>query len=172
MGDPQSVLTRVEHLLKQALTYLETDHKAAWRCLSDASTLLGTNVEDSQVSTPGATDVRPGGLSNWQAKRTLAYIEANLASKIGLGDLANLAALSRSHFSRAFKHSLGLPPMEYVGVRRMERAKAMISSTRESLTEVALACGYSDQAHFNRRFRDLMGITPGRWRRSNMAVPD
>jgi len=87
---------------------------------------------------------------------------------MGTGDLANVVALSKSHFSRAFKLSLGLSPMEYVVVRRVERAKAMISSTRERLAEVALACGFADQAHFNRRFRDLIGMSPGRWRRSNV----
>ena len=73
-------------------------------------------------------------------------------------------------FSRAFKLSLGVSPMEYVAVRRVERAKEMISCTRERLAEVALACGFADQAHLNRRFRDLMGVSPGRWRRSNVVV--
>jgi AraC family transcriptional regulator len=177
VGDVQVSSSRVEHLVKQAMNYFETDRKAAWRCLSDASTLLGTGVGDSGVSAPSAPgclslkNARPGGLANWQARRVLAYIEANLGSKLEIGDLANLVALSKSHFSRAFKHSLGMPPMEYVAVRRVERAKVMISSTRELLAEIALACGFADQAHLNRRFRDLIGMSPGRWRRSNMVAP-
>jgi AraC-like DNA-binding protein len=55
-------------------------------------------------------------------------------------------------------------------VRRVERAKVMISGTSEPLAEVALACGFADQAHLNRRFRDIVGVSPGRWRRSNGAV--
>jgi AraC family transcriptional regulator len=164
-----SASARVGHLVKQAMTHFETDRKAAWRCLSDASTLLGAEVEDSGVSAPSLENVQPGGLAKWQARRTLAYIEANLASKMGIGDLANVVALSKSHFSRAFKLSLGLSPMEYVVVRRVERAKAMISSTRERLAEVAVACGFADQAHLNRRFRALIGISPGRWRRSHIS---
>lgn len=160
--------SRVGLLLKQAMSYFETDRTAAWRCLRDASTLLR---EDSGASTQSLSNAQPGGLAGWQAKRILAYIEANLASKIDLDGLAKLVALSRSHFSRAFRHSLGLPPMVYVAVRRVERAKAMISSTRERLAEVALACGFADQAHFNRRFRELIGMSPGRWRRSNMHEP-
>src|SRR5580692_8820323 len=167
-----SASIRVEHLVRQAMTCFETDRKAAWRCLSDASTLLGAEVQDLGVNAPNVDKLQPGGLATWQARRTLAHIEANLASKMDIDDLANGVALSRSHFSRAFKRSLGFSPMEYVVVRRVERAKAMISGTREPLAEVALACGFADQAHLNRRFRDLIGMSPGRWRRSNVvAVP-
>lgn len=166
-----SASIRVGHLVRQAMTFFETDRKAAWRCLRDASTLLGPDAQDVGVHAPGLDMLRRGGLATWQARRTLAYIEANLASKMDIDDLANVVALSRSHFSRAFKHSVGQSPMEYVVVRRIERAKAMISGTREPLAGVALACGFADQAHLNRRFTDIVGISPGRWRRSNARVP-
>lgn len=164
--------TWIEHLLKQAMTYFETDRKAAWRCLRDASTLLGGDVENSPVSVPGLKSVRRAGLAKWQARQTLAYIEANLTSKIGIGDLAKVVSLSKSHFCRTFRESLGLPPMVYVAVRRVERAKALLCSTTEPIAEIALACGFADQSHFSRRFRDLVGMTPGRWRRSNLAGPE
>jgi AraC family transcriptional regulator len=165
-----SASMRVEHLVRQAMSVFETDRKAAWRCLSDASTLLGADAQDLGGNVPSVDKLQPGGLATWQARRTLAHIEANLASKMDTEDLAKVVALSRSHFSRAFKRSLGFSPMEYVVVRRVERAKAMISGTREPLAEVALACGFADQAHLNRRFRDIVGISPGRWRRSNAPV--
>jgi AraC family transcriptional regulator len=165
-----SASTRVGHLVKQAMSFFETDRMAAWRCLNDASRLLSANSDDSPVGSPGVEKPRPGGLANWQAKRTIAYIEENLGSKMDTGDLASVVALSRSYFCRAFKHSVGLPPMEYVVVRRVERAKAMISSTRDGLADIAMACGFADQAHLNRRFRDLVGMSPGRWRRSHVAV--
>jgi AraC family transcriptional regulator len=165
-----SASMRVEHLVRQAMSVFETDRKAAWRCLSDASTLLGADAQDLGGNVPSVDKLQPGGLATWQARRTLAHIEANLASKMDIEDLAKVVALSRSHFSRAFKRSLGFSPMEYVVVRRVERAKAMISGTREPLAEVALACGFADQAHLNRRFRDIVGISPGRWRRTNAPV--
>jgi AraC family transcriptional regulator len=165
-----SASMRVGHLVRQAMTFFETDRNAAWRCLNDASTLLGAEAQDLGGRGPSVDKLQPGGLATWQARRTLAYVEANLASKMDIDGLANVVALSRSHFSRAFKHSVGLSPMEYVVVRRVERAKSMISGTREPLAEVALACGFADQAHLNRRFRDIVGISPGRWRRSNAPV--
>jgi AraC family transcriptional regulator len=166
-----SASMRVGHLVRQAMSYFETDRKAAWRCLSDASTLLGAAEQDLDGKAPSGEKLQPSGLATWQAGQALAYIEANLAAKIEIGDLANLVALSRSHFSRAFKLTVGLSPMKYIIVRRVERAKALISSTAEPLAEVALACGFADQAHLNRRFGDVVGSSPGRWRRSNATAP-
>jgi AraC family transcriptional regulator len=166
-----SASMRVGHLVRQAMTFFETDREAAWRCLSDASSLLGSDAKDLGAESPSVDKLQSGGLATWQAGRTFAYIEANLGSKMEIDDLANVVALSRSHFSRAFKRSVGLTPMKYVIVRRVERAKVMISSTREPLAEVAVACGFADQAHLNRRFGDIVGVSPGRWRRSNATMP-
>lgn len=116
-------------------------------------------------------DLRPGGLAHWRAKRALAYIEAHLGTKIESAEVADCVALSKSHFSRAFKQSMGLSPMAYVSARRIERAKLMMTSTRERLSDIALACGFADQSHLNRYFRRVVGITPGVWRR-HWATPN
>src|SRR3984885_10784091 len=82
-----SASMRVGHLVRQAMTFFETDRKAAWRCLSDASTLLGADAQDLGVNAPSVEQFQPGGLATWQARRTLAHIEANLASKMEIDDL-------------------------------------------------------------------------------------
>ena len=107
------------------------------------------------------------GLARWQARRVLNHIDLNLASKLTVSALADLVALSNSHFSRAFRHALGFPPMTYVAARRIERAKQMMVSTGQPLCMIALACGFTDQPHFNRCFRRWAGISPGAWRRTN-----
>jgi AraC family transcriptional regulator len=84
--------------------------------------------------------------------------------------LAKLVSFSKSHFSRAFKQSLGLPPMTYVKMRRIERAKTLMTSTNQQLTEIALICGFADQSHLNRSFRRVLGVSPGRWRRTNVRM--
>jgi AraC family transcriptional regulator len=73
--------------------------------------------------------------------------------------------LSKCHFSRAFKQTVGSSPMAYVAVRRVERAKLMMTSTGQRLTDIALACGFADQSHLNRYFRRVVGVSPGLWRR-------
>jgi AraC family transcriptional regulator len=162
-----SASERVGHLIRRAMTFLGTDRRAAWLCLRDASTLLGAEPQESSNSAPALPNgFRPGGLARWQAMRAVAHIEVNLGSKIEIRELADLLALSKSHFSRAFKRSLGLSPMAYVAVRRVERAKVMMTSSAEQLTEIALACGFADQSHLNRSFRRRVGVSPGLWRRT------
>ena len=152
------------------MTFLETNREAAWRCLTDAATLLGPEPEESGREAPTLQSTfRRGGLAAWQAKRALAYIEANLESKLGICEMADLVVLSKSHFSRAFKHSLGSPPMAYVTLRRVERAKIMMASTGQRLTDIALACGFADQSHLSRCFRRVVGASPALWRR-NVAM--
>jgi AraC family transcriptional regulator len=144
----------------------ETNRAMAWRCLSDASNLLGTESDATNTpEAPAPITFKSGGLSVGQAKRALAFIEANLGSKIGIAELSALVALSKCHFCRAFKLTLGNSPMAYVSIRRIERAKLLITSTSECLSEIALACGFADQSHFNRSFSRTVGKSPGLWRR-------
>jgi AraC family transcriptional regulator len=158
------------HLVRRAITCFETDRAVAWRCLNDASTLLGADsvepFDDPQIE----RNARRCGLPNWRAKRALAYVEVHLGSKIEIDEMAGCVGLSKSHFSRAFKQSLGCSPMAYVSTRRVERAKLMMSSTQERLSDIALACGFSDQSHLNRCFRRIVGISPGVWRH-HLAAP-
>jgi AraC family transcriptional regulator len=161
-----SASERIGDLVRRAMTFFDTNREAAWCCLKDASTLLGLETVESDINAPALKCAfRTGGLAVWQAKRTVAYIEANLGSKLAIREMADLVALSKCHFSRAFKHTLGSSPMAYVGVRRVERAKLMMASTGQRLTEIALACGFADQSHLNRYFRRIVGVSPGLWRR-------
>lgn len=170
MGEASAMLVmsdaeRAGYLVRCAMEFMESDPHAAWRCLHDASTLLApTSPAAARGLLPRR--FRPGGLARWQVRRALAHIEANLASKMESRELADLVSFSKSHFSRAFKRSLGLPPMAYVLSRRVARAKLMIATTCEQLTDIALACGFADQAHLNRSFRRIVGMTPGLWRRT------
>jgi AraC family transcriptional regulator len=150
---------------------LESDCQGARRCLNDVLALLGPAPEEEGAEDRVARGVfEPGGLARWQARRALAYIDAHLGSRLDVPMLAKLVSFSKSHFSRAFKQSLGLPPMTYVKMRRIERAKALMTSTDQQLTDIALICGFADQSHLNRSFRRVLGVSPGRWRRTNVKA--
>ncbi len=109
----------------------------------------------------------PGGLAPWQVQLLTKHIEAQLVSRVDVAEMASLVRLSHSHFSRAFKASLGIPPGAYVMSRRVERVKLMMTSTADSLAQIGLACGFSDQAHLSKSFRRRVGMSPGAWRRIN-----
>jgi AraC family transcriptional regulator len=100
-------------------------------------------------------------------RRAIAYIEENPARTISLQELAIAAGLSRFHFSRIFKHKLGISPARYVERTRIERAKRLIINADMSLANVALAVGFADQSHFSRRFRFHEGRTPAGFAREH-----
>jgi AraC-like DNA-binding protein len=157
----ESPSARVGHLVMRAMQFFESNREVAWCCLRDASTLLGEESEAMGIEVPRLQSIlRPGGLAAWQANRALEYIEDNFGSKIAIQEMADCVALSKSHFSRAFRHSLGCSPMAYVVALRVERAKLMMTSTRERLAYIALACGFSDQPHLNKSFRRVVGVSP------------
>jgi AraC family transcriptional regulator len=84
---------------------------------------------------------------------------------IRIVDLAAAARLSKSYFSHVFQRTVGESPFSYVRRRRIERAQQMMLLTDKSLADIALACGLADQSHMNRCFRNLVGQSPGAWRR-------
>jgi AraC-like DNA-binding protein len=107
-----------------------------------------------------------GGLPAWQARRLAAHIDARLSERILIEELAQLAGLSTGHFCRAFKQTFGIPAHAYLLRRRIEFAQGVMLKTQLSLSEIALACGLSDQSHFTRAFRRIVGQTPHSWRRT------
>lgn len=107
-----------------------------------------------------------GGLAPWQIRKVSMHIAQNIDGPLRNGELAAVARLTTSHFSRAFRASVGIPPHEYVIQRRIERAKALMLSTDTPLGQIALDCGLSDQAHLSRLFVRLVGESPRSWRRN------
>ena len=104
-------------------------------------------------------------LSPPKLRRVMAFIEANLQESIGLADLAQAAGLSANHFLRVFKLATGETPYHFLRTRRLERARQLLADERIPLAELALECGFANQAHFTAAFSREIGISPGRYRR-------
>jgi AraC family transcriptional regulator len=107
-----------------------------------------------------------GGLAVWQQRIVAAYIEEHLSESIPLAALAQLARLSSCYFCRAFKRSFDVPPHRYQINRRIERAKALLANPGQSVTDVALALGFSKTSSFSTAFRQATGTTPTVYRRT------
>jgi AraC family transcriptional regulator len=110
-----------------------------------------------------------GGLARWQERLVCAFLEDNLGRDVALVELARLVDLSPSHFSRAFARSTGRPPHRYLLERRIERAKDMLATGELSITDIALACGFSTSQHFAATFRAKVGVRPSQWRKDRRA---
>lgn len=157
----------VAELLNDAKAALLSDREFARTCVARALDLLHRD----SASACGPASCVQGGLADWQVRRALAHIEAHLGSKIRVKDLAALTRLSASHFTRAFKQSVGQAPMTFVTARRMELAKRLLLATEDSISQISLACGMCDQAHLTRVFRRVVGESPTAWRRLHAVGP-
>ncbi|MBF5092194.1 helix-turn-helix transcriptional regulator [Novosphingobium sp. NBM11] len=111
-----------------------------------------------------------GGLASWQVRRVTDYIDQKLETPLITEELAAVARLSTGHFCRAFKVSLGETPHAYVIRQRLRRAQTLMIHTRDTLSQIACACGLTDQAHLTRLFRRIVGKTPMSWRRDHQCV--
>jgi AraC family transcriptional regulator len=161
-----SVLVR---LLQAVDGALDGDPPSARDCLARAMALLGLETDDldhAERETKRTDRVAKarGGLTPWQIRKLAEYVEANLSSGLRGSDLAQVAKLSGSYFARAFKESFGETPRSYVMRRRIYHAKVMMTHTDEPLSQIAVACGFADQAHFCRCFLRATGHRPLSWR--------
>jgi AraC family transcriptional regulator len=112
-----------------------------------------------------------GGLSHTKLERVIAHIEDNLASKLSLPGIAEIAGISVSHLKTLFRNSTGVPVYEYVLRRRVERAQLLLRNQRFSIAEVAVATGFAHQSHLARHMHRILGYTPSSLRRRPTKQP-
>lgn len=101
-----------------------------------------------------------GGLPAFRLRKVLAYIEGHLAEDLKLGELAEVAGMSKYHFSRLFKEAVGVPPYRYVVQQRVEAVRRLLLQTDLSVAQIALRTGFSSQSHLSTAFREHTGTTP------------
>jgi AraC-like DNA-binding protein len=141
--------------------------------LSSAAAIAATpeRLRDGAAISVCGRRPETSGLAPWQEKRVAAFIDANLAGGVALDDLARVVRLSSSHFARAFKRSFGQTPHQFVIERRIARARDLMVGGDAPLCQIALQCGFADQAHLSRMFGKMIGTPPGAWRGSTTKLP-
>jgi AraC family transcriptional regulator len=107
-----------------------------------------------------------GGLAPWQERRAKEMLMADLSGGLTIRQLASACRLSCSHFSQAFRQTVGCPPHQWLLAQRVERAKQMILNTAQPLSDIALETGFADQSHFTRVFTQRVKASPAAWRRA------
>ncbi|MBF2029577.1 MAG: helix-turn-helix transcriptional regulator [Oscillatoriales cyanobacterium C42_A2020_001] len=105
-----------------------------------------------------------GGLSQRSLQQVLDHIDSFLDRDLSLEALASVVGISRYHFINLFKQSMGMTPHQYVIQQRIERAQMLLRDRTLAISEISLACGFTNQSHFTRLFRKHVGVTPKTYR--------
>jgi AraC family transcriptional regulator len=150
-------------LLDAAMGHLNRE-QAAHDAVLEATSLLRRQV-DPQPAERIADDGKERLLA-WQARKVLDYIDKHITSRVPVADLCALVWCSEAHFSRSFRGTFGYSPHAFVVRRRVELAANYMLKTDMFLSDIALECGFADQAHLCKHFRVVIGETPAAWRRA------
>lgn len=93
------------------------------------------------------------------------YIKANYAESLTVEQLADIVHLSKSYFMGLFRKTYGMSAIAYVHRIRMEAVCELLKNSDDSITDIAICCGYPSIANFNRHFKKNVGMTPGEYRK-------
>lgn len=101
-----------------------------------------------------------------RVRRAVFYMEQNMTFVLSTEQVAEEAGVSARQLERLFQIFLRESPASYFRKLRLRHANWMLRNTRRSITEIAMECGFSDNSHFAKRFKNFFGISPGRARRA------
>jgi AraC family transcriptional regulator len=152
---------RLQLLLQKALRQLDAgevpDRQACANYIAQA-----LRIHRDAMSSRKA--VVPSGLAAWQIRTVRDMALSNLEAQLAITDLAEACRLSRGYFTRAFKTTFGQSPHRWRHQQRIAHACMLLRSMSTAIAEVAVMCGFNDQAHFTRAFKIAMGTTPHAYR--------
>lgn len=130
------------------------------KLLSASAAVLAPTILKAWLN-PGVTSRSPHGLTVAQRQRVSDFIDQHLREPIDRTVLASAIGMAVSHFSRKFKLSTGLAPMQYLWRCRLYRARQLLESGDWKVAAVAAECGFYDQSHLDRQFRKEFHCSPG-----------
>jgi AraC family transcriptional regulator len=160
---------RVVTLLETAVSQLHGQEYAAHGKLLEAASLMRLQIDPSDARKD--PDAR-GRLLAWQVRKVRDYIDSHITGPVLVADLCALIQRSEAHFSRSFKRTFGESPHAFLVRRRVELAAQFMLTTDAPLIDIALRCGFTDQAHLCKHFRQATDQTPAAWRRAHKSQVD
>ncbi|MBC3787657.1 helix-turn-helix transcriptional regulator [Spirosoma utsteinense] len=149
---------------QQLLSAVGTSHTLGWLYVESLINTLCFHL----IEHYGRYERRPvttGRLPNAALNRIDAYLEAYADQFITLDTLAGLANLSVFHFTRLFKHAIGVSPYQYVLDWKIRRARQLLRANDTSINSVSDALGFSSPAHFSVAFKRNVGMSPSQFQR-------
>ncbi|MDR0779777.1 MAG: AraC family transcriptional regulator [Pseudomonadales bacterium] len=124
-------------------------------------------LENHSVIGPPREVPRAPAFNSWEIGQVIDYMNDNLSLNMSIGELADIVGLGRTQFIARFKATVSLTPHQFVILRRICKAKAMLATKRcVDHRSIALSCGFVSQAHFITTFKKIVGKTPREYRLS------
>jgi AraC family transcriptional regulator len=162
---PIDRIESADHLLLQLCSMLDVTPKSScdWHFVKQLSLLLCAHLMRKQHKAEQPNS-EPLGLTSWQLRQVMEYMQAHLHQPIGLSDIARIACLTKFHFCTAFRQATGISPFEYLTSLRIDRAKELLIASSRSVSDISLAVGYGTPSSFTTRFHKLTGMTPRAFR--------
>ncbi len=159
--DPR--LARLARDLADELRAAETGHELIVAALIE-QILIQLLRRYASIRRADELELSRAGLIDRRIRRAVELMHAHLGEELPLEELAAAAYLSPFHFARLFKKLTGLPPHAYLAALRLERARTLLATTDDSITEIAARVGYANSSHFGKTFRQFTGLAPRAFR--------
>ena len=154
----------IEYILRALDADLEAGFPAGGLFGESLLNSLAVYLQSRYAVRPFAHVKPRNGLPKTRLNRVIEFVEENLDKDITLAALAEIAGMGPHYFAELFKQSLGISPHQYVLRRRIERGRKLLHNPSVSVLEAAVRSGFSDQSHFTKLFRRIVGVTPSKYR--------
>lgn len=158
----------IEASVRFAANELAEGRLASSGVMSRLSEVLLVEAVRQYASALGDRDVGwMKGFNDPYIGRALAAIHQDLCAPWTADTLARKAALSRSAFMERFTALVGMPPIRYLTVSRLQAARQQLRETRKTIAQLAHGVGYESEEAFSRAFKREYGLSPAHWREHN-----
>jgi len=164
-GDPEPVAAMLRTIERESRRR-EKAHREVMESLLSAFLILCARQLESSGLIPGAALTREDG----GIERLRRHLDDSLGEQHTLAQLSKRVRMSPETLCRAFKRHTGKSIFDYIHQRRIELAAFALRNTGDKIVGIALDSGFQDVSFFNRKFRELMGCTPGQYRNRCRAV--
>lgn len=101
---------------------------------------------------------------NERIRLMMSYIQSHYREELTVSQIASSAMISVSEALRCFHNTMGMTPIQCVKHYRIQRAAGAMSDPEKKISQIASECGFQEMSYFARAFREVMGMTPSRYR--------
>jgi AraC family transcriptional regulator len=154
---------QLERLVLAAVAEVESGLSIGSIFLESVGTALAAHLLTHHATKRVVAKERGNSMPRHLMSRAIEFIRENLGKNLSLAEISAVVDMSPYHFCRLFKRGTGFSPHQYVRVEKINRARHLLKEHQLSLVEIANELGFSDQSHFTRTFRAVVGVTPSRY---------